>query len=1059
VEWLTNEAASIVRHSLTYPIEQAMSTSTTTPVASSGPRLSRAILRRCVWKEYRMLRGLWLAVLVMAVIIQWSMNFVLPRQVDHATMLFATALAAAVLYAVGAAATTFSVEHEEDTYGYLSGLPTEWWPVFAGKLLMVAASAVLLAAVLCAVGWLLCRLSTPGGNDMPMMLGVIGFAIVEAIAWGTLFSLLVKRPLLAAILTLVVGGAAVNAAVNLASERAVASTVPEAYIEAIPVRLAIVLCVFAVSVLLGRNWLNVAQRPGRAVGFGSLRGLAAGWYAVGARFGLAADAKVRFSRLGMLARLLWQTWRESWKLLLVPLLVAVVLTAVIWLTLSVAFLGFRQSGEELAIIVAPLHFIPALYGAMAFYIDQRRGGYRFLAEHAARARMVWFARNLMWFSALIALYVVAVVLIGLFIANESARHMQDALTRYLRHGEQTYFTSPQYFLELAQAKSFLFLALGLAGNGLVAAYAIGQLCSMFVRSEILAAFFAVVMSVVLSAWVAALFAWQLSGWLFLLPLAIGLFAATWLRAPDWIAGRNGWRAWGKPILAIAAACGLVGVLLPIVRLGQLPPRTRDSHMTSASSVDSKAAAALQETAGEYMKVAERLAAGPVKNLMERWETPERTWAYRGALEERIPAEEMEAFREAERKQLALMRANIAEAVAAAIELSKRPACRFEFHLDMTALNPTNAHPELSLGAYPPYEKLTRLLETVLFAPQMERSLNLFDDEPTSESDRFSFIERAMAALRMSAHIRNGQPSVVFLAQLEVEREILGYIGDWAQQEGRTEEELRYARSQLEEHFRTAGHSISATAPLLADAGLVYDVITGKASSIAQALEPRSLPVHLAYLANGFPWERERALRALDRITSYNLDAARYRDWSLPQESWVIAEPQAATSYLARFEYLARNSRRQLGRAEFDTIAVRRATLLRLALARYRLEHGEYPARLQKLVPDYVSKRVTLNDPYSERPFQYEPQGLDLPLNVWGWLPSNAIQPNTPFFWSVGPADMRLSEGSMVVSDPNDEDAEGRAVQQYSLYIYDYATWFPGDAALVFPLTPLDRDQK
>jgi hypothetical protein len=222
-----------------------------------------------------------------------------------------------------------------------------------------------------------------------------------------------------------------------------------------------------------------------------------------------------------------------------------------------------------------------------------------------------------------------------------------------------------------------------------------------------------------------------------------------------------------------------------------------------------------------------------------------------------------------------------------------------------------------------------------------------------------------------------------------------------------------------------------------------------------------LPVHLADLANGLPWERQRALRALDRITSYNLDAARYgyQDWSLPEETWVIAEPQAATSYLARFEYLARNSMRQLRRAEFDTTAVRRATLLRLALARYRLDHGEYPAHLRQLVPDYVSRRQTLNDPYSERPFQYEPEGLDLPLNVWGWSPNEAIQPNTPFFWSVGPADLRLSESSMIVSDPNDDDADGRAVQQYSLYIHDSAIWHPGDAALVFPLARPDREQK
>jgi len=316
-------------------------------------------------------------------------------------------------------------------------------------------------------------------------------------------------------------------------------------------------------------------------------------------------------------------------------------------------------------------------------------------------------------------------------------------------------------------------------------------------------------------------------------------------------------------------------------------------------------------------------------------------------------------------------------------------------------------------------------------------------------------------LRMSAHIRNGQPSVVFLDQLRAERNILGYIGDWSQQEGRTEEELRIALAQFEQHFHMAGHSIDAAMPLLADAALVRATILGKEPSIAQALEPESLSVHLAFLANKLPWERERALRALDRITAYNNGnvATKYQNWALPQEPWVIAEPKAATSYLMSVEYVARNSMHELARAEFDTEAVRRATLLRIALALYRLDRNEYPPRLDLLVPDYVANRKTLLDPYSEQPFQYEPRGLDLPLNIPGWTPRRSamqIPPNTPFFWSVGPKDMRLSETATAVSEPNDEGAENGVVQQYSLFIHKPENWFPSNEPLVFPLALIDE---
>ena len=88
----------------------------------------------------------------------------------------------------------------------------------------------------------------------------------------------------------------------------------------------------------------------------------------------------------MLARLLWQTWRDSWKLLFVPLGVGLFLM----LGLS-ALAGLIQLSKETVkfITFSMLQCIPALYGAMVFYSDQRRGNFRFLAEHAARPRYVW----------------------------------------------------------------------------------------------------------------------------------------------------------------------------------------------------------------------------------------------------------------------------------------------------------------------------------------------------------------------------------------------------------------------------------------------------------------------------------------------------------------------------------------------------------------------------------------------------------------------------------------------------------------------------------------------
>lgn len=121
-----------------------MNTATLSPIAT-----------RFAWKEYRTLRGFWLAALVIAGLLQAVTIALAPQSSDPVTTVFGIALAAAALYAVGVAATTFSMEHEEETYGYLTSLPTRWWPLFAGKCSFAVTSSLLLALALMMSGYLL----------------------------------------------------------------------------------------------------------------------------------------------------------------------------------------------------------------------------------------------------------------------------------------------------------------------------------------------------------------------------------------------------------------------------------------------------------------------------------------------------------------------------------------------------------------------------------------------------------------------------------------------------------------------------------------------------------------------------------------------------------------------------------------------------------------------------------------------------------------------------------------------------------------------------------------
>ncbi len=1045
--------------------------------------------QRFAWKEYRMLRGLWLAVLVVGALVQWALSALMSPSIDHASMLFSTALAAAVLYAVGAAATTFSLEHEEETYGFLLALPTTWGPLFAGKLLVAALSALLLATALTATGWITSGYAPPGGRDSSVALGMFGMAIFEGLAWGTLFSLLVKRPLAAALWTLFVGTVAVNVAVNANSNYAVGSIVPRAYLEAVPLRLAFVGIVLAASVAVARRWLVVgAGLPGLAavskpspVGRGQGEGALVAGTSPSPRPSPSGRGRVvpvpfRPSRGRSLARLLWQSCRESWLLLLLPIGVASLLVLAI-----VVLVGFSGPGKQLATVVvtATLVSLPALYGGLAFSADQRRGSHRFLAEHAARPRYVWLARHIVWLGALVFLFV-AVVLIVAALTTLVIRDSSQEFLKELVFWVGGYETLPGLAYNVATQSGFAARGIVLAWFGTIAAYSIGQVCSMLMRSEILAAFLAVVLSVVLVAWVAALFAWQLSGAVFLLPLAAGLMLATWLRAPDWIAGRNAWPAWLKPALAGAAPLVLIGFVLPLARLSQVPETPRsvmhkgqqhwvtehiDNYVFSHRQANTPEA---RETARLYMQAAERLDAGPKENYLARWESPGRTWTHGGVLEMSIPAEELDAFHEAEKKQLELIRASIVEAVDAAVEISRRQTgCRFEFELGWVVIQlPTREQENWSLEAYAPYKKIVRLQSAVL-QKGWRLHLNQVGMPRPKTADEFTadFLERALAALRISAHVRSGQPSVVFMTQLQVENEVLHWIGTWASQDGRTSEELQGALAKLTAQLSSDQADLADA--LVADHLLVRDVLQG--NEMPLALQSNSFQASLAYQAHQLPWERERAIGALNRITLYNIgeadrltrflspssesDLGNYhlRAWLRPLHywegvaaRWQIAEPAAATSYLTALEYTVRVPIHELYRAYCTNLAHRRGALLQLALAAHRLDHGDYPPQLADLVPDYLDNLPL--DPYASQPFQYEPDGLEWPLH-------GRVAPHTPFLWSVGAGNARLVRRyhSRYEDDDNDPGTEKNEIKErvYALASQERPWW--NEPALVFPL--------
>lgn len=1038
------------------------------------------VATRFAWKEYRTLRGLWLAVLGLGLLVQLALMLLAAPGADVPFITLSAALASTVLYAVGAAAILFAVEHEDETYGFLAGLPTTWLPIFLTKLAAALWSSIAIAALLALTGGVVAGGRWPSASNCGLLFGLYGIAVLEAIVWGTLFSLLVKRPLVAVLWTLAVGSVAMHWAVNASSSSVTASSDLLAYSQAIHLRLSVVAGVLACATLAARRWLTTSRAANsttREVAADAPAGrFAARWTFVGRsltsfRARMLPPSVRQSSRRVALARLLWQGWRSSWKMLLLPFVVALSLYA------GIVGIGGFIVGPEFANLVtmAFAFLLPTLYGAMAFGADQRRVSYRFLAEHAARPRDVWLSRHLIWLGSLLllcfALVVIATIVAVFGLEYATGRNLRNEY--WLASQSTDSITS-----ELHRTLNFVISGSLLAWLGALTAYSIGQLCSMLLRSEILAAFLGVVLSTVLSAWLAVVLLWDLDPWLCLFPLFGGLMLATWLRAPDWIVGRNSWHSWWKPALAAALPIVLLGWMLPEMR--RLPPLERGSfevsfHMNPNHYANGDTPAA-RETAAMYQRTAKIPLGLYDQKFFDRWfkrefAAEEDGLGYAGIDETKMSAKQRDEYRQDLKERQQIRNENLRRVARIVIAASHRPSCRFEVTGSGTPV-PTDSD----------WYDEDRDRSWIKTHPDFYNAMMLPANVPFAELPPAEAVEFQLAALRMFDHLRQGQTTSVAYRVLAEERRFLARMVAWADNPALPAADVRKLLAELQRYFRRA--PIDPSAPFLADDRNVREVLLGRTPP--QILEGQDVgyPKYLAYLANELPWERERAFAALDRITSqYQRESAilanfmdssrhdsfpyqRLQRW-LPyrystnenNDLWSGPLSDAATSYLARLEYDARVPVSRWFQQVLDAETCRRAAVVRIALVLYRRDHGKYPDLLTALVPTYLA--TLPGDPFSgsTQPFSYAPAGVDLPLQrnlLWG---ADRIAAKAPFIWSAGPANARLKKResaswSSTGSDPAEEQVERK--EFYYVLEGDRDAWARFDPALVFPLPMAPR---
>jgi hypothetical protein len=868
---------------------------------------------RIAWKEYRTQRPLWLAMAVLTLLIQFGYQLAVTvggGDVSE-TALFAMTMGAAAVYALGCGATLFATERETGTFEFQRGLPLAWRPLFVGKAGFGAASVLALAILLWSVTIVMAGGRLPAWRDSGQLWGGGLLAAWEVFAWSLFFSLRMDRPLVAAVLGVLVPSVFVHVAAPAVVGFDYHSVGLRHYLAIVPWRVGIAVAVSAADVWLASRWLRESGPTGDA-GAGSVEGTE---LADRGRILLALEARLQ----GGFWRLVWQHWLHSrWTML-----------AIGFGYLCVAVLATQAARPEEWNVVPLGWLVPAaaIWGVTVFLADQRRHGYRFFVERGVDPRQVWLSRQVVGLAPLVLGLAAALIFWALCPQLESGRTLRW----------------PPTDLDARYA--------GGAVCCVLLAYAAGQACSMFFRSPILALVGTAFSAGVLVFWVTLMHAAGISWWWSVLPIPAVLLVATWRRTPDWMLERSDWAARRRlaSVLALPAATLATAVIL--VRINEIPqvePGFDVAEYLRPLSAEQ------QETLQLYGQAAREFSGW--KRIAEpASEAPDnRATSSEPTLQEQRRWE-----------------ADNQTTIALLLQASRRPPCGL--------WDP--AHGQKRLAG--PFSALDGLLMSSAAVRMADGQLD-------------QAWERYRAALRIANEHRIRSSEFAYGQGDAIEAEVYERLPQWAAHPQQTPKRIQAALRELERLSRDVPSATSIIKDAYVEAVQPLD---GDFRRI-ETDDPKSVRMlRLTYAL--LPWETARARRLacfgaarhLARIQSLeqsmNQPGATIRQrffWQntldprwhelLQFDTWMGTTPLASRGF-----WFLRHTFR-LDDHVLEHEMYRRVVRVQLALLAWRMEHGQFPRRLDNLVGPYFGQLPL--DPSCGRLFRYEPQGWQRDTR---WVPT------------------------------------------------------------------------
>lgn len=588
--------------------------------------MNAQFLKSVAWKEYRVLRPIWLSMLAITVVMQLlvlvsfdlSNNDIQLRGDPVAWWLFGVALTMSAMYALGCTAALFSAEREEGTHDFLMlrGMsPRKLIAQKAGFGLL--STALLLFIVWCTAAELAGR-RFPSPEAQTTLWNIIGLSILEVFAWGTLFSLLLKQPLRAAVLAITAAAVTVQLLPYVFRVPLSEHQFFSHYLSVVPERICVLLVLIAIDIWLAGRWFD---RPWTSTSHAAVVPSR-----TKRRRSLAMSQSRWSARTGMFGRLMWQQWHQTKG---TTILIGAGAALLMVLVLS-DILGLVGTAWHFSLVCA------ALFGACAFLPDKQQQGYRFMVTHAVSPNLLWLSRQFVGLG-----YAILVSGILLAIAVSFAWFRSSVSTA------QTLALEPRS------------LFVGLCG--IILAFATGQLCSLLFRGNLLAVFFGLVFSQMLIVWALLMGAIDAAWWWSVAPLPVASWLATWLRTPAWLLERKGWRSWLPVALTLSIPILAILVAVPSFRVYQIPRRDPGfsvSEFSQPITPEEKTTADMYRRAAELIQPMPK-SEGPETNEEAETDEPE-LWQ-----PSRLTKKEMEW---AEQNQ---------PAIELALEASAREACVFD----------------------------------------------------------------------------------------------------------------------------------------------------------------------------------------------------------------------------------------------------------------------------------------------------------------------------------------------------------------------------------------------